>query len=271
MSTNCLVTKLNGSVSGNLPIFDTLRLYANAESNTNVAAFWVDGSVPVVIDGDGYFTNAGGDNLGKEITISNTSIYSGASFYVSAGEFNIYIRDKHKVYKIEVSNNAMPKIETEDVYGMNLQLLITTNLSTPFNFSKYDKSLETLIIWGNATGHLERKHLSEVADFQLNSLDISDGFLFNVIDAANPHLVNFRTSATASGVVYCTIEEFILEIIRQQREAGSTIGGTITFTTGWIMTLNGTSCYTYKSTLTFTEHHITITNSNPSYNYEADI
>lgn len=269
---NCLVTKLKESVNGDLSVFDAVKCYLNSDSVVTVSGVFIDGNIPAVIDGNGYFTNANGDNLGKEIILTNPSIYEGASFKLSAGNYKVYIKEKQKISELRISvGGNVFKINTEDLYGMStLQDLSTTNLNSKYNLNRSSTSFRYISIWHDTvTGILTKSHVANIRGFLQNSP--CDYLKFNVIDIANPALKELRLVNNANAT-FCTIEEFVLEIIRQQREAGESIGGSFKLNTISLLTLNGVECRTdNNSTLTFTEHHITITNTNPAYNYEADI
>lgn len=94
---NCLVTKLKASVSDSfLPILGYQSIKINVDTpktvmgnNDSLCIYYENGGKPILISGNGYFTNGNGDNLGQTLShsLGNNSGY-GIHF---GGEMMLYI------------------------------------------------------------------------------------------------------------------------------------------------------------------------------------
>ena len=93
---NCLITKLKGAVDNSaLTKFGEAKVVVNFPSDYTLEKrtfqVSVDKQETARIEGNGYFTNSNGDNLGQSITLQagmNT-------FYVSTGNYYLFVGGKY--------------------------------------------------------------------------------------------------------------------------------------------------------------------------------
>ena len=140
----CLVTKLKGSVDGNLlkigefsigisrldyPTSDTQKMYFNFDEDTKLH-----------IVGDGYFTDSALiQNLGKEIVIKKSDQ---TPVYVSNGDYEIFVGNKYGLTVLGL-NSGWSKIynktiNIEDFQYSNIAYLLCNGIKIIGDFKKLD-------------------------------------------------------------------------------------------------------------------------------------
>lgn len=140
----CLVTKLKGSVDGNLlkigefsigisrlnyPTSDTQKMYFSFNEDTKLH-----------IVGDGYFTDSAlAQNLGKEIVIKKNDQ---TPIYVSNGDYEIFVGNKYGLTVLGLSsgwNKIYNKtIDIEDFQYSNITYLLCNAIKIIGDFKKLD-------------------------------------------------------------------------------------------------------------------------------------
>ena len=120
----CLVTKLNGSVSNDsiLKIGEFRILVKKTEKpnqNTQYFNLHVSKASTIEIIGDGYFTDENlSTNKGKSMYVP----IEGASFYVSNGDFEISLKDKYSLKRMEINRFGFKSID-DLKYSTNLNFI----------------------------------------------------------------------------------------------------------------------------------------------------
>lgn len=133
----CLITKLIGSVSEDLPVLGEMRIqikksFSPINQFTQGFQFRVSAPIRLELTGDGYFTDRTlSKNLGK--TKEN---YSGDAFWVSNNDATLHIYNK---YVLTFLNDI-----GDTSFGINLHDNGIASLN--INDLKYSKSLNTLVI-----------------------------------------------------------------------------------------------------------------------------
>ena len=124
----CLITKLNGSVSNDsiLKIGEFRILVNKTESpagNTQYLNLSVSKGFYIEIIGDGYFTDETlSTNRGKSMYVP----IEGIGLFVSNGDFEISIKDKYSLKKLEINRFGFKSID-DLKYSPNLNLIKSWN------------------------------------------------------------------------------------------------------------------------------------------------
>ena len=124
----CLVTKLNGSISNDsiLKIGEfriLVKKTKKPQQNTQYLSLSANKASNIEIIGDGYFTDETlSTNKGKSMYIP----IEGAGFHVSNGDFEISIKDKYSLKKLEVNRFGFKSID-DLKYSPNLNFIKSWN------------------------------------------------------------------------------------------------------------------------------------------------
>ena len=120
----CLVTKLNGSVSNDsiLKIGEfriLVKKTKNPSQNTQYLSLSVSKASTIEIIGDGYFTDGNlSTNKGKIMNVPIEGVYA----FVSNGDFEISIKDKYSLNRLEVNRFGFKSID-DLKYSTNLNFI----------------------------------------------------------------------------------------------------------------------------------------------------
>lgn len=161
----CLITKLIGSVSEDLPVLGEMKIQIKKRSSsinqfTQGFQFRVSAPIRLELTGDGYFTDRNlSQNLGK--TIEN---YLGDSFWVSNNDATLHIYNKYVLTSLNDFGDASG-IYLHDDRDKKLNI----------NDLKYNKSLNYLVIPNsNVAGDLSSlSDKEELTDIYIRSLDLT--------------------------------------------------------------------------------------------------
>lgn len=149
----CLVTKLKGSVDGNIPkigefIIGISRLNSPT-SDTQKMYFSFNEDTKLHIVGDGYFTDSAlAQNLGKEKVIKKNDQ---TPIYVSNGDYEIFVGNKYSLTVLGL-NSGWGKIynktiDIEDFKYSNITYLYCSAIKIIGDFKKLDfKNVKTVNI-----------------------------------------------------------------------------------------------------------------------------
>lgn len=140
----CLVTKLKGSVDGNLLKIGEFRIGISRlntpTANTQKMYFAFDEDTKLHIVGDGYFTDSALEqNLGKEIVIKKNDQ---TPIYVSNGNYEIFVGNKYGLTVLGLSSGwgkiYNKTIDIEDFQYSNIVYLFCNAIKVIGDFKKLD-------------------------------------------------------------------------------------------------------------------------------------
>lgn len=140
----CLVTKLKGSVDGNLLKIGEFRIGISRlntpTSDTQKMYFAFDEDTKLHIVGDGYFTDSALEqNLGKEIVIKKNDQ---TPIYVSNGNYEIFVGNKYGLTVLGLSSGwgkiYNKTIDIEDFKYSNILYLFCSAIKVIGDFKKLD-------------------------------------------------------------------------------------------------------------------------------------
>lgn len=140
----CLVTKLKGSVDGNLLKIGEFRIGISRlntpTSDTQKMYFAFDEDTKLHIVGDGYFTDSAlAQNLGKEIVIKKNDQ---TPIYVSNEDYEIFVGNKYGLTVLGLSSGwgkiYNKTIDIEDFQYSNIAFLLCNAIKIIGDFKKLD-------------------------------------------------------------------------------------------------------------------------------------
>ena len=140
----CLVTKLKGSVDGNLLKIGEFRIGISRldfpTSDTQKMYFSFDEDTKLHIVGDGYFTDSAlAQNLGKEKVIKKNDQ---TPIYVSNGDYEIFVENKYGLSVLGLSSGWSKIynkiINIEDFQYSNIVYLLCNAIKIIGDFKKLD-------------------------------------------------------------------------------------------------------------------------------------
>jgi hypothetical protein len=261
MSTNCLVTKLKGTVNADLERFGLLRIHfaegnvVTSSTDRSQFSFYCTGDDPVTlimdnITGGCHFTsNDGTEDRGTEVSVSKSS-YGNFNCYISKGSCDIFIpKDRlsgfntistnHKCYdriglnigdmkyyqNFGVNNIDFANLSTYNADANHALKGITGNISSITGEGITSLSIAGTGIEGNLTAFLTRniETLTSIEAFDNDcALDVS---LLNSLDVSGFTLLRLPNNLENADFAY--LGNLSGNISLQSMKAGGKFTGTI--------------------------------------------